>query len=202
MEHGWSELQVEWFAPVVKQILGDYLMKNGFIFSNSDSISVSYVRQTVLFTVAYLPEESPTYHVMLNTGLVDHQTRLPEIGLWYAIPETSLERNYSFWSFSDPDELTGVLTRIRDEVLEVYAKQLWENPKKLQKLAKRRGREIMAVHERELTARRHRDAVTAFYKKKYYEALEIYSTLDQELLSAADLQRIEYARKHTKDSRR
>ena len=46
------------------------------------------------------------------------------------IPPDSEVRDYGLWTFSNAEEFK-VVSRIRDEVVDVYARPLWEDPDRL-----------------------------------------------------------------------
>ena len=87
---------------------------------------------------------------MVSIGLSDEAhlySGFDRIGLWYAVPEGSALRDYETWRYSNADELKQVLTRIRDEVVDVYARPLWDNAEKLAELIARRLQEVKAEQQ-------------------------------------------------------
>ena len=98
-----------------------------------------YYRQSDVFlNVSYDVENYPKYRPSVVLGIGEDlygQKGLAFNGVpfWYLIPSDLPERKYSFWTFSSTEDLKLVLARIKDEILEPYAKPLWESRANLEK---------------------------------------------------------------------
>jgi len=131
-------------------VFDHYLRQYGFGSGEADEAGcLTYRRDYVFLEVHYYVEDRPKYSPMVSIGLSDkaHHLAFDRIGLWYAIPESSELRDYEIWRYSNADELKQVLTRIRDEVVDVYARPLWENTQKLAELIERRFQEYKAERQ-------------------------------------------------------
>jgi hypothetical protein len=146
----WMELRADYFEQVAREVFDQYLGQYGFGRGEADEAGcLTYRRRKVFLHLNYFVEDSPKYSPMVNIGLADraHYLTLDRIGLWYAIPEGSELRFYEDWRYSNADELKSVLTRIRDEVVDVYARPLWENAEKLAELIASRLQEVKAERQ-------------------------------------------------------
>ena len=143
----WLDLRADYFEQVARDVFDQYLGQHDFDSGEAnDAGCLTYRRRQVFLEVHYMIEDSPKYSPMVTIGLADmaHRLTFDRIGLWYAMPEGSALRLYEDWRYSNAGELKSVLTRIRDEVVNVYARPLWENPKKLAELIERRFQQVKA----------------------------------------------------------
>lgn len=198
MSGDWLSLKADYFEPVGREVFGEYLRGHGFTPGRVErSGSFTYTRGDCYLELHYYVEQSPRYSPMVSIGLLGGvAAHLREIGLWYAVPPASGVREYGLWLFSDPDELRRALTRIRDEVVEVYARPLWENPERLAGLIERREREYIAEQKAEASGRRRVEAEQAFKSRDYRRAAAIYGQMDDSELSPAERKRYEMSKRH------
>jgi len=147
----WLALRAEYFEPVARDVFDHYLRSSGFGNGEADEAGcLTWHRGEVFMRVHYYVEDSPNYSPMVTIGLTRTSRLVPafdRIGLWYAIPQDVEVRDYGTWTFSNADEFRQVLTRIRDEVVDVYARPLWENKKKLKELIEKRFQEVKAERQ-------------------------------------------------------
>ena len=147
----WLDLRADYFEQVARDVFDQYLRQYGFGSGEADEAGcLTYRRRLVFLQVHYYVEDRPKYSPMVSIGLSDAArlySGFDRIGLWYAIPESSELRDYEAWRYSNADELKQVLTRIRDEVVDVYARPLWENTEKLAELIERRFQEVKAERQ-------------------------------------------------------
>jgi hypothetical protein len=147
----WLALRAEYFEQVARDVFDHYLRSSGFGNGEADEAGcLTWHRREVFLRVHYYVEDSPNYSPMVTIGLTRTSRLVPafdRIGLWYAIPPDVEVRDYGTWTFSNADEFRQVLTRIRDEVVDVYARSLWENQKKLEALIEKRFQEVKAERQ-------------------------------------------------------
>ena len=79
---------------------------------------------------------------LLNRDLPPPLVR--EIGLWDAIPEGDPAASYHSWRFASAEELSNVARRLLEEVIEPYARPLWEEPRQLRDLLWARERDLLS----------------------------------------------------------
>lgn len=191
----------------------------GFGRGEADDIGgLTYHRRNQFVTVDYSVEDRPTYSPHVEIGftrtrsrrfrsyarwLVGGSTRpigLDRFPLWYAIPSDSQQRDYERWRYSNEAELRQALTRLRDEVVEIYARPLWENPQKLHNWIARfslssqfnRAKEI----EDEMLRRAKKEADEAFGSCDYRKAAAVYSRIGVAKLGPVERKRLELSKKY------
>jgi hypothetical protein len=146
----WLDLRADYFEQAARDVFDQYLQQHGFGRGEADEAGcLTYRRRQLFLQVHYFIEDSPKYSPMVSIGLADkaHRLAFDRIGLWCAIPESSELRLYEDWRYSNADELKQALTRIRDEVVDVYGRPLWENKKKLEELIEKRFQEVKAERQ-------------------------------------------------------
>ena len=196
----WSKLRSDYFEPVAREVFDHYLRQHGFGKGEADEIgSLTFHRREVVLRVYYWVEDAPKYSPMVSIGL-DLKSPLAsafgDIGLWYAVPPNAEEHNYETWHFSNADELRSALTRIRDEVVDVYARPLWENPDRLAVLIDRRFEEYKAEQSSRVTDQNKQEAERAFRAHDYEKAAHLYGSINEADLSMAERKRHEIAKRH------
>ncbi len=139
---GLEKWRCPFFARVCRRVLGEYLESNGFSETSVDVTGVpTFSRFGVFLEVGYDLESAPSYEptVVLGVGEKTYDESFQPCGVpfWYVIPGNLEENKYSDWTFKTEAELEKVLARIRDEVLELYAKPLWLNLDRLEKVISR-----------------------------------------------------------------
>jgi len=147
----WLELRVDYFEQVARDVFDHYMRQHGFGSGEADDAGyLTYSRDRVFLQLHYYVEDRPRYSPMVSVGLSDAAhlyLGFDRIGLWYAIPKGNELKDYETWRYSNADELKQVLTRIRDEVVDVYARPLWEDSKKLAELIDKRYQEVKAERQ-------------------------------------------------------
>ena len=147
----WLDLRIDYFEQVARDVFEHYMRQHGFGKGEADKEGyLTYRRDDVFVQLHYYVEDRPNYSPMVSVGLRDEAhlySGFDRIGLWYAIPEGSGLRDYETWRYSNAGELKQVLTRIRDEVVDVYARPLWEKQKKLEELIEKRFQEVKAERQ-------------------------------------------------------
>ena len=196
----WLKLRSEYFESVARDVFDDYLRQHGFGEGEADETGcLTYHRSEVFLRVYYWVEDSPNYSPMVSVGVDLKSPLVPaveQMGLWYAVPKDAEERNYETWTFSEPDELKLVLSRIRDEVVDVYARPLWEDPDRLAVLIDRGNEEYKAERSNEIADRNKQDAERAFRAHDYEKAAQLYGLINEADLSLAERKRHEIAKRH------
>ena len=138
----------DYFEQVGRDVFEHYLRQHGFWKGEIDKAGyLTYRRGDVFLQLHYYVEDRPKYSPMVSIGLSDEihlYSGFDRVGLWYAVPQGSQLRDYETWRYSNADELKRVLSRIRDEVVDVYARPLWDSPDKLERLIEQRYEEVKA----------------------------------------------------------
>jgi hypothetical protein len=195
IDERWS---IPYFQAVACEVLSPYLTKSGFSAVRRASFNeVLFERHPVRLRVHYLPEEPRPYSPMVSMGFAprfDASLMSSMIGLWYAMPRNDEAYDYGAWRFDNADELSAVLTRIRDEVIERHARPLWEHPERLRLLLERQLHELKEEQRARVRERAKVDARHAFAAGDYRRAAELYGGLAHSELSGSDLRRLEIAR--------
>jgi len=202
----WLDLTAEYFEPVSRAVFDDYLKGHGFRHGQADQTgALTYRRDRTFLQVTYYVEDSPNYSPMVSLGRIRNAWLRPvfdSIGLWYAIPSDDTEaRAYELWRFSDAEQLEGGLIRLRREVIEVYARPLWENPEQLAGLVRTRRGEIKAERQSEILKSKKSEAERAFRAADYRLAATLYGQMDEPSLSALERKRYALSRKYRNGSR-
>jgi hypothetical protein len=196
----WLKLRSDYFEPVARDVFDQYLRQHGFGKGEADETGcLTYHRSEVVLRVYYWVEDSPNYSPMVSVGLDLKSPLAPaveQIGVWYAVPANVEERNYETWTFSNADELKAVLGRIRVEVVDVYARPLWEDPDRLAVLIDRRNEEYKAERSSAIADRNKQDAERAFRAQDYEKAAKLYGSINHADLSLAERKRHEIAKRH------
>ena len=199
----WLDLAVDYFEPIAREVFDAYMQDHGFSRGKANEIGgLTFRRGGRFMEVDYYVEESPRFSPYVSIGLLRWFTLragFDRIGLWYAIPEGRKERDYGLWLYSNAEELREVLIRIRDEVVEVYARPLWENPKRLSALVEQRFREAKAERDREIEnemlRRTREEAERAFRSHDYSKAATLYGQIGGPNLSPVERKRLELSKK-------
>ena len=202
----WLDLAAEYFEPISRKVFDDYLKGHGFGHGQADQTgSLTYRRERTFLQIHYYVEDSPNYSPMVTLGRVRNAWLRPvfdRIGLWYAIPSDDAEaRDYELWRFSDAEQLEAALTRIRREVIEVYARPLWEHPQQLSALIRTRHGEVEAERQTDMVKSKKAEAERAFRAADYRLAATLYGELGESSLSELERKRYELSRKYRNGKR-
>lgn len=197
----WSALRADFFEPVAREVFDDYMQRHGFGKGEADEVGcLTYHGREVFVRVHYYVEDTPNYSPMVTIGITRNSPLMPAfntIGLWYAIPPDVSARDYPTWTYSNADELKQVLTRIRDEVVDVYAPPLWNDPDRLAALIDARYEEVKAERAAEIVNRNKEEAERAFKAHDYEKAARLYGLMKDSDLSHAERKRHEIAKRHS-----
>jgi hypothetical protein len=201
MGNDWLALKADYFEPICREVFEEYLRKHGFARGEADEIgALTYFRKDFHIRFHYNVEERPRYSPLVSVGILGGAMPIPnfnEIGLWYAVPPESDVREYGLWLFSNAGELKLSLTRIRDEVVEAYARPLWEHPEQLERLIARRYGEAVAEQNTEALKRKKDEAAQAFRAQDYRRAATLYGQIEAHDLSPAEQKRYELSKKYS-----
>ena len=195
----WLDLKADYFDPVSRCVFDAYLKRHGFGAGRADEAGcLAYRRGRCVLEIHYYVEERPSYSPMVTIGLVPKFSLRPPlgaIGLWYAVPEGVEAHEYAAWRFSSADALRAAMTRIRDEVVEVYARPLWEESKTLAALIDRRMAEVKSERNADILRRKKSEAEEAFLSRDYGKAAALYGRMRESELSALERKRYAYSKK-------
>jgi hypothetical protein len=196
----WQALAIPYFTPVCRSVLDGYMTRNEFGRSTvTDLGMLVYHREDIFLYFHYYIEENPNFSLMVNIGFnrfdaVLASIEAESIGLWVVIPEDEEAAEYPQWLFRNESELEHSVVRVRDDVMDIYAKPLWNNPPELSKKIKRFRTECAKTQTKEAVEIKRKEAETAFRYGKYEKAARLYSEIDPSTLSAVERKRLELAK--------
>jgi hypothetical protein len=186
--------RIPYFEGVVVRVLSTFLAERGFSRRGTQAFNeVMYERFPIRLRVHYLPEEPRPYSPMVSIGFVpgfDPQLQGSMIGLWYVIPADDEGRGYSDWRFDSEAQLSAVLKPIRDQLIDRYARPLWEEPQRLRELLERQLGELKEERLARIFERDRAAAIRAFADGDYARTVELYSGLPESLLARSDAKRL------------
>jgi len=189
-------LSVQYFEATSRKIFDDVFFKYGFKLFKSNEIKVAYNKSDIFFEIYYYPEDSPNYSLMIGIGFIkenNDSVAYEGAGLWYALPQ---DYNFKDWKFSNQEELEKNLKQISNNILEQYAKPLWDNPNKLRNLIDTQLNESKSNAEKQLRRQNLVKAKQAYKTGKYDEAVKIYEKVGVNNLTAVELQMYHICKKH------
>lgn len=146
--NGWEQLACRYFEDTCISELSPSLGAEGFVVGRVDwHGAVLFKRFDVFVEVGYeigtAPNYSPTVVVGFGNNRYDEDGRSAGVPLWFVIPEDEHSAPYSLWTFSSASQLREVLGRIRAEVVDRFARPLWERTEVLEEtLARFRARSV------------------------------------------------------------
>jgi hypothetical protein len=193
--------------PACRDALDVYLASHGFASRESSAADtkVTYSDGRTFVELSYWLEDGPRFIPMISMGIeleysASSGLTRGGIGVWFAIPEEDGARHYSEWRFSTAAQLQDVLPRIRDEVLDVYARPLWSHPDQLAFLIRRQQEELAVAAAKELLEKKRKEAAAAFAAREYTQALDLYSAIGTENLTPVERKRVEIATRQAASS--
>ena len=141
-------LEAPYFVDVGTRSLGSFLRVQGFSLCRADATRLTFRRGRCLLQFSYEPEASPRYTLSIEIGLKRRwlSTRLLETtGLWRA-PNANDDPSQWLLDFRSPDQLESVANRAC-RLLELYARPLWEDEKRLRRLLLEAWKSMQREHE-------------------------------------------------------
>jgi hypothetical protein len=209
---GWLDLAADYFEPVAREVFDGHMQRYGFGHGEADETGALIFRRAGewwprwhrydrLLEIGYVVEDSPNYSPVVAIGLAPRWAAGPNrIALHHCIPQDRSESEYPLWRFSNAEQLRQILTRIREGVVDRYARPLWEDPKSLAVEVARvtawartkRQNEIRM----ELLRRAKEEAEHAFRSRDYGKAVALYDAMADSDLSKVERKRRELARKY------
>ena len=165
----WADLETDYFVPVCREAFDGYFKAHGFSMRESEATRVTYGRERCWLDIHHYVEESPRFSPMLTLHLEAARASWPSrladifglssapevprgfdgVGLWYVIPGEVPESEYSTWYFSSASELEQTVPRLRDEVVDRWARPLWDDPARLSDVIKKRYADYLEERRQE-----------------------------------------------------
>lgn len=128
---GWEKLLCSYFYSVCLKVLSSYFSAYGFVVEENKIGGAIFKKNGIFVEVSYDPGSYPNYYVAMvvgiGTGAYDDNGKFTGVPIWSIIPEDSPECNFFSRTFSDENELSGLLVEAESEILEKYVKPLWQN---------------------------------------------------------------------------
>jgi len=194
-----SALSAPYFEETSKKVLDAFFQKYGFKLGVTNEAKIVYYKGDIFLEIYYYPEDIPNYSLIIGIGFTSKDKEFiyyDGVGLWYAIDQSGDVINYQNWKFSNQEELERNLIRIREEIIERYAKPLWENPDKLRSLIDAQISESRSEYEKHIRKYRLQKAKEAFKSGLYNESVEIFEEIGVSNLSTAELQMYNLGKNH------
>jgi hypothetical protein len=137
--NGWEQLLCDYFSETCVDQLAASLEEDGFSVSRVETDgAVIFKCFDVFLEIGYELETAPNYSPTVVIGLgdrkYDESGKPAGVPLWFVIRDDVPAKRYSFWKFSSEGELRAVLLRIKNEVVERYARPLWQRTEVLEKM--------------------------------------------------------------------
>jgi hypothetical protein len=127
---GWKRPLCSYFYSVCLKVLSSYFSAYGFAAEKNKIGGVIFKKNGIFVEVSYDPESSPNYFVSMVVGIgegaYDEFGRFTGVPIWSVVPEGSPESNFLARTFSDENELSGMLSEAESVILEKYVKPLWQ----------------------------------------------------------------------------
>ncbi len=135
--NGWEGLICTFFGPTCRRVLGQYFEMNGFTEVRENEIGgVWFSRFGVFLEISYELETVPqTLSVVIGVGENKYESPSGHpccVPYWYLLPRVDSQNQSGLVGFKTESELETLLGQIKDNVLEPYAKPLWNNIEKLE----------------------------------------------------------------------
>lgn len=184
-----TALAALYFEETSKKILDKFFLKYGFKLLESNELKVIYNKEDIFVEIYYYPEDIPNYVLMIGIGFIKSSNGSKDydcVGLWYALPQNSYD--FKDWKFSTQQGLKRNLSHIRKNILEKYAKPLWENPAKLRCLIDAQLNETKSGALEQMRIQNILKAKQAFKAGQYSEAVRIFEQVGVNNLSTVELQ--------------
>ncbi len=194
----------EYFTNTVEEVFDDYFLKHGLYRTEiKEKWAVTYILKNCFFCIDYEPDGGPMYSPYISIGPLPRLTDDPAqncVDVQDIVPESTELHQYNvLWRYSNADELKETLTRIRDEIIEVYVLPLLNKPNHLRNLLKARVDKMIIQFDKEV--QEHNDsenrvlAEKNFRLKNYDLAIQYYEAIGWESLTKAEIKKLGFARK-------
>lgn len=134
--NSWDSLLCNYFYRVCIDILGGYFTVYNFTPKKDKIGGVIFNNDGIFVEISYDPEAYPAYTLSIvmgfGEGAYDDWGRFTGLPLWSIVPPDNKVADYPMWNFKDEKDLTDLLNKVRDEVLEQFGRPLWENKSNLE----------------------------------------------------------------------
>jgi len=167
-------------------MLDSALYYYGFELLRVDETEVVYNKSNIFLKISYWPEDSPNFILMFGIGFIKHEgdsITYDEIGLWRVLPE---DKERLMFQFSLKEELEMCIYRFLNEILEQYAKPLWDNPIKLKDMIKTYNDIRISDTEERIREMNRIKARQAYKSKEYEKAIELFDLVDEKYLNVVE----------------
>lgn len=192
-----TTLSAQYFEETSKKVLDKFFLKYGFKLLEFNESKIIYNKADIFLEIYYFPEDIPNYSLMIGIGFIKRNNGsigYDSVGLWYALPENGFD--YKDWKFSAQEELERNLTQICNNILEKYAKPLWENPVMLRSLIDAQLSVSGADGDEQLRISKLLKAKQAFKTGHYKVAVKIFEEVGVNNLSTVELQMYNIGKKY------
>lgn len=138
---GWDKLLCSYFYVVCLSVLAKYFSTSGFFPDKTNTGGVTFRKNDIFVEIDYEPETYPNYVptivIGIGTGAYDDRGKFTGVPIWSVIPEGGIGGEFSTWTFSNENELSIALSKIKTMILENYTKPLWKDRDKLEEEIKK-----------------------------------------------------------------
>lgn len=198
MNESWK---LPYFSGAVDRIVGPYMERLGFTRAEGSEVDVGYRRGRTFVSVSYYLEDLPSPWVSVEVGVVSDDGSHLGVALWRAMRDDDPARQYTQWRFTDEASLERVLQRVVAEVLDVHGRRVWEDEVELAGLLASQEAEVQARYSEDRLQEDLRRARRAFDVGRFQEAVDVFTLLGPENLSAADRRRLYVAQRSISSER-
>src|SRR5688572_27956000 len=155
----------QYFASICRDVFDGYFLARRFTpraARREDQVRYDHAGGELFMSIEYYSAGSMRFWPGVYFGAFNVQRWAPLVTrnlvpLWYAMPVDSPLRDFErAWEFTDPAGCAASLTRVRDELLPVYAEALWSDPRRVRELVIRRDGELEEEFIRESDAHHRR----------------------------------------------
>ncbi len=173
-----------------------------FIGAPGDSDVVRYQSSLWFAEVERLWKDGPRYCPRMHIGaLVPNHAdlRRRSVDICHTVPAEHELRRYNFlWRYTSPVECAAALTKVRDLILEPFARPYLDDVPRLIALLSARARELDQEWQEQIDS--HNESILrtaaeeAFREKDYEQVDRNYSRIDNARLSQLERQKLEFAK--------
>jgi hypothetical protein len=196
-----DDYKADYFVAVTRTTLDGPLRDSGFGYAGCfREVELTWSSGSVSFSVEYLPETSPEYELQFSVGIgrVDPdepRTSADSVAVWRLLPN-HLE-HLARRPFDGPQALRAQLLDVWTQVVLPYAGPLWSDEARLAALIDEQNAQIAEEDQRFMDERLLRHARAEFRAGRHAAAVNAYDDLPRERLTAADVKRLEIARRRS-----
>lgn len=194
-------------APYFKDIClfeyNDILKSFGYDYINDDSlVGVRFLKNDCFFEISYYPEDFPNYIPIFYLGYnytTDNNTKpIKKItNIWSFIPD-DYRHSISYKKFSNEVELKIILKNVLEKYFFEYLAPVLKNESILKEKIINDEIDSKNIEKKNTHMLLKKKAETAFFARRYSDAIELYSKIEEMELTVKDRKHIIFAKQYLK----